>query len=135
MLILQGVDADGKKLNSTVTATVTNDRDGEPCWDPAGEKRTFTSGRINWYGRDPDWKDVIGYRGTEDVDSPGEEWTRLECYCDQDTLTYVVNGIVVNHASNVFPDRGKIFFQTEGAEIIVRKLELRPLPSDRPWKK
>ena len=27
-------------------------------WHKGGEKRVFNKGRVNWYGRDPDWKDV-----------------------------------------------------------------------------
>jgi hypothetical protein len=43
-----------------------------------------------------------------------------------------VNGTVVNRATEVTPNRGKILLQTEGAEIFVRKLELRPLPEKLP---
>lgn len=132
ILVLQGKDENGETMTASATCTIRRDRDGEAVWSPDGEKQTFTKGRINWFGRDPDWKDVLGFRGKDDVESPGQEWTRLECYCAGDTLTYVVNGVVVNRATEVVPRQGKILLQTEGAEMFVRKLELRPLPEKIP---
>ena len=127
ILVLQGKDADGKLIEASATCEVARDRDGEPIWQAGGKKETFTKGRINWFGRDPDWKDVLGYRGAKDPDSPGQEWTTLECIVKGDTLTYLVNGVLVNQATDVVPTQGKILLQTEGAEMFVRKLELRPL--------
>jgi hypothetical protein len=132
ILVLQGKDASGQTIEAAATCEVARDRDGENVWKEGGEKQRFTRGRINWFGRDPDWKDVVGFRGKNDVESPGQEWTKLECYCDGDTLTYVVNGTVVNRATEVVPRQGKILLQTEGAELFVRKLELRPLPKETP---
>lgn len=132
ILVLQGTDKDGKKLYAAATCEITRDRDGEAVWKAGGEKTRFERGRINWYGRDPDWKDVLGFRGPDDVDSPGQEWTKLECYAKGDTLTYYVNGVLVNRATEVAPQQGKILVQTEGAEMFVRQLELRPLPAKLP---
>ena len=132
ILVLQGLDENGKTMEAAATCEITRDRDGEAVWTAGGEKQRFTKGRINWSGRDPDWKDVLGYRGAKDVDSPGQEWTVLECFVKGDTLTYRVNGVIVNRASDVLPTRGKILLQTEGAEMLVRKLELRPLPDTIP---
>jgi hypothetical protein len=132
ILVLQGNDAQGKKMDASVVCEQVNDRDGEAVWKQGGEKKRFTSGRINWYGRDPDWKDTLGFRGKNDVESPGQEWTTVECFCRGDQLVYRVNGTIVNRASDIFPTQGKILLQTEGAELFVRKLELRPLPAKLP---
>ncbi|MCG6156625.1 3-keto-disaccharide hydrolase [Rubinisphaera margarita] len=132
ILVLQGKDENGETIHASATSEVTLDRDGEAVWTPGGEKKTFTSGRINWSGRDPDWKDVLNFRGANDVESPGQEWTTLECFVNGDTLTYRVNGVIVNRAEDVVPSQGKILLQTEGAEMFVRKLELRPLPDQLP---
>ena len=44
----------------------------EPYFDPDGELKKFTGGRINWYGRDPEWKDMVGFRGKDkEVKYPG----------------------------------------------------------------
>lgn len=132
LLVLEGLAKDGSVMKATATCEVSKDRDGEAIWTVGGKKEAFTAGRVNWFGRDPDWKDVIDYRGSKDVESAGQEWTRLECYCHGDNLTYVVNGVVVNRASQVFPRQGKILLQTEGAEMFVRKVELYPLPENLP---
>ncbi|QDT55127.1 hypothetical protein Pan44_31690 [Caulifigura coniformis] len=132
ILVLQGLDEKGNRLEAACTAEVQKDRDGENCWKAGGDKQRFTKGRINWFGRDPDWKDTVGFRGKDDPDSPGQEWTRLDCYATGDSLTYLVNGTLVNRVTEVTPNRGKILLQTEGAEMFVRKFELRPLPEKLP---
>lgn len=132
ILVLSGKDAQGEPIAAAVTCEITRDRDGEAVWTAGAPKERFTRGRINWFARDPDWKDVLGFRGEKDVDSPGQEWTKLECFVKADTLTYRVNGVIVNRATNVLPTQGKILMQTEGAEMFVRKLELRPLPETLP---
>lgn len=132
ILVLQGKDEEGNTIEAAVTCEVSRDRDGENIWTPGGKKQRFTRGRINWFGRDPDWKDVLGFRGDNDVESPGQEWTTLECFCSGDKLVYRVNGVVVNRAEDVLPTQGKILLQTEGAELFVRKYELRPLPAELP---
>ena len=102
-------------------------------WKEGAPVREFgPGGRLLWFGRDPAWENVLGFRGKNDADSPGQEWTKLECFCDGDTLTYRVNGTIVNRAEGVAPDHGKILLQTECAEMFVRKLELRPLPKAKP---
>jgi hypothetical protein len=88
---------------------------------------TLSSGRINWYGRDPEWKDVKGFRGKHDVEKPVGEWNTLECICDGDRITYLLNGKVVNEATRSSHTRGKLFLQSEGAELFFRKIDLKPL--------
>lgn len=132
ILVLSGKDAKGELIPAAATCEISRDRDGEAVWTAGGRKERFTRGRINWFGRDPDWKDVVGFRGKNDVDKPGQEWNTLECFAQGDVLVYRLNGIIVNRASEVRPKQGKILLQTEGAEIFVRKLELRPLPQTLP---
>ena len=84
-------------------------------------------GRVNWFGRDVDWKDELGFRGQHDIQGHGTEWTKVECIADGDHLTYLVNGTVVNEASEVTPSSGKLCFQTECAEVYFRKIEVAPL--------
>ena len=95
-------------------------------FDPTGEAREFESGRINWYGRDVDWQDKLGFRGKADVESPAGEWTRLEVVAEGDRLTYLVNGKVVNEGVRSSLTDGKIIIQSEGAEIFFRRIDLEP---------
>jgi len=100
---------------------------GQLYWQPGGTQVTRDQGRFNWYGRDPQWKDVLGFRGAKEVEKPTGEWNRSEVICDGDTITNIVNGVVVNHATNSSHTAGKIQIQSEGAEILVRRVELRPV--------
>ncbi|MEX2120674.1 MAG: DUF1080 domain-containing protein [Pirellulales bacterium] len=126
-IVVSGTYADGSSVPVSLTCEVTEDRDGEPVWHKGGARRTFNGGRINWFGRDPDWKDVLGFRGARDVERPSGEWNRLEAIARGGRITNIVNGVVVNDGSDAFPAAGKILLQTEGAEIFFRKVELRPL--------
>src|SRR5437667_75892 len=82
-----------------------------------------SSGRFNCGGRDPGWKDVLGFRGSRDVEKPAGEWNRMEVLCDGDSITTILNGYVVNIGTKSSLTKGKILFQSEGAEIFFRKIE------------
>jgi hypothetical protein len=128
ILVLSGKDPEsGEVLTTSLTAEITKDRDGEKVWKKGGDRITLSSGRINWYGRDVDWVDKIGFRGEADVESPRGQWTRLEVIADGAHLLYRVNGVVVNEGFDAKPDFGKITLQTEQAEMFVRRFELWPL--------
>jgi hypothetical protein len=129
LLVLGGYEPDGSVQKYFATATVIKDRDGEPCWDAKGTAKVFDTGRVNWWGRDPDWADKLGYRGRQDVESPGGDWTHMEVVCAGDTLDYFVNGKRVNQATLLSNKSGQLIFQSEGAEIYFRRIELHPLPA------
>lgn len=126
-ILVAGWEPDGRKLQPSFTVTAGVDRDGEPVFDPKGAPKAFTDGRVNWSGRDVDWKDALGFRGRADVESPYGQWTRLEVIAEGDAVTNVVNGTVVNRATQATFREGRIMLQSEGAEIYFRKVELQPL--------
>ena len=101
--------------------------DRQLYFEKGGKAVTRNSGRYNWWGRDPAWKDVLGFRGSRDVEKPAGEWNRMEVICDGDSITNIVNGYVVNIGTKSSLTKGKILFQSEGAEIFFRKIEVRPL--------
>ena len=113
-------------MSPTLTARAEK-RGREWYFNPKAEPREFKGGRVDWFDRDPDWKDVKGFRGAHDVEKALGEWNRLECICAGDTITNVLNGTVVNAATQVSHRRGKILFQSEGAEVFFRLIELHPL--------
>lgn len=127
IILVAGFEKDGTRLTPTLAATASKDRDGEWVYDPKGEARDFASGRINWYGRDADWKDALGFRGREDVESPYGQWTRMEVVAQGDRVTILVNGKVVNAGTRSSLTEGKILIQSEGAEIYFRRIDLEPL--------
>jgi hypothetical protein len=127
----------GGKTPRSLTVTAEKRPTGEgknqaeqPYYKPGAPPLTLTNrGRINWYGRDPLWKDVKGFRGAQDVEKPVGEWNTLECVCDGDKITNTLNGTVVNVATHASHTKGKILFQSEGAEVFFRKIDLRRLTS------
>lgn len=126
-ILVGGFDEDGTRRSPRALARTRQDRDGEWFYHPWSEPREFQRGRINWFGRDPDWSDLLGFRGKVDVESPFGEWTRIEVICDGDKITNIVNGTIVNRLSEASPTEGKIMFQSEGAEIFFRRIDILPL--------
>ncbi|WP_293935500.1 3-keto-disaccharide hydrolase [Sphingobacterium sp. UBA6645] len=116
----------------SITSPVAKERHGTtPVYQKGGELVTVNKGRINWWGRDPNWKDVLGFRGAKDVDKPVGEWNKLECVVKGDKIDIYVNGKLVNQAINVRPSKGKIQVQSEGAEMFVRRLDMIPLKAGK----
>jgi hypothetical protein len=128
LLVLKGKDAAGQPIRSALT--VECEQSGAECWyHPGAAPITHTEGRFNWYGRDRQWRDVQGFRGQHDVESPAGKWTRMEVICDGGNITNLVNGHVVNVGTGSHLRKGKLLFQSEGAEIFYRRIELTPLRS------
>ena len=124
----------GGKKQPTLTVeaedrpTGTGDKKSDqPYFKPGAAPRHFRSGRINWFGRDPAWRDVKGFRGKGDVEKPVGQWNRLECICDGDKITILLNGTVVNVGTKCSHTKGKVLFQSEGAEVFFRTIDLEPL--------
>jgi len=101
--------------------------DGQLYWDPNGQQVRRDQGRFNWFGRDVEWKDELGFRGRREVEKPVGEWNRSEVICDGRSIINVVNGTVVNHGTDSTHTAGKIQIQSEGAEILIRRVELKPI--------
>jgi len=122
--IVVGDGSDRFSITSTVAPEM---QDKCYVFQESGKQVTVHSGRINWYGRDPGWKDVKGFRGKNEVEKPFGEWNRLECVVEGSTISLFLNGILVNRATNVRPSRGRIQVQSEGAAIEFRKIDLTPI--------
>lgn len=117
----------GGRNRPTMSCEIRVGPDKQLYYEKGGELVTRNSARYNWWGRDPAWKDVRGFRGSRDVEKPAGEWNRLEVICDGDTITNIINGYVVNVGTKCSLTEGKIMFQSEGAELFFRKIEVRPL--------
>jgi Domain of Unknown Function (DUF1080) len=117
----------GNGNKPSLTCETRHGSDGQLYFEKGGKSETRDSARYNWWGRDPAWKDVLGFRGARDVEKPAGDWNRMEVICDGDSITNIVNGYVVNAATKSSLSKGKIIIQSEGAEILFRKIEIRPL--------
>jgi Domain of Unknown Function (DUF1080) len=75
-------------------------------------------------------QNVLGKRRGHPCIQPSNEFFSygwLELVVDHDHVKYFVNGKLVNEATDLSATKGKILFQTEGAETFYRNLELAPL--------
>jgi hypothetical protein len=117
----------GTKDHPVQLTAEVEDRSGQPYYKQGGAARKFDKGRVNWYARDVNWKDEKGFRGKEDVEKPVGEWNTIECICDGDKITLYLNGKLMNVGTQCSRTKGKILFQSEGAEVFFRKIDLKPL--------
>lgn len=93
-------------------------------YDPSGELTAFAEGS-------PAGRHAIK---NPDTEKPSGEWNTLEVYCFGDSAVHLVNGTVVMKLYNSRDPngplkRGKIQFQSEGAEVFYRHLELESITS------
>jgi len=116
----------GGRTRPRLTCTARREGGGL-YYDEGSPPVAADQGRFNWWGRDPAWADRLGFRGRRDVEHPAGEWNRMEVICAGSTITVLLNGSVVNVGTAASPAEGKIQFQSEGAEIYFRKIEVRPL--------
>lgn len=121
------VVGDGSERFAITSPVESKKQGGAHVFKPAGVPVTINRGRINWYDRDPDWKDSLDFRGAKDIENPVGEWNTLECHVFGGEITVYLNGTMVNRAMDVRPRRGKIQIQSEGAEMLVRTVELTPI--------
>lgn len=112
----------------SITSPVAQEKQGSSwVYEAGGQEETINGGRINWYGRDPSWKDTIDFRGKQDIEKAVGKWNTMECIAKGDEIFVYLNGTLVNYAKNVRPRKGRIQIQSEAAEILFRKVELTPL--------
>ena len=130
ILVLSGWKENGTFWPTTCRARHGRDRDGELIFKENAVLRPFDGIRLNWWGRDPDWKDETGFRGKQDVESPMGEWTRVEAIVRGGDLAFFVNGTFVNEAKDCSMTEGRLFIQTEEAELLFRKIDLEPLETE-----
>ena len=117
----------GTKEHPFTLTVEAEKRGGEWYYKSGASPVTLNSGRFNWYARDPEWKDVKGFRGKEDVEKPVGEWNHYEIICDGDTITPILNGKTMNIGTKCNHTKGKILFQSESAEVFFRRIDLQPL--------
>lgn len=112
----------------SITSPVAEEKQGRSwLFQEGGQMETINGGRINWWGRSPEWKDEIDFRGEQDVENPVGEWNTLECIAYGDSIIVKLNDVVVNKAFNVKPSKGRIQIQSEAAVIYFRKIDLIPM--------
>lgn len=118
------VVGDGSE-NFSITASVAAEKQGGSYrYQESGLPTVLNKGRLNWYARDENWQDVIGFKGKQDIEMLMGEWNTLECVANGNEIVVFLNGVLVNKAREVRPSKGRIQIQSEGAEIFFRNIEL-----------
>jgi hypothetical protein len=112
-------------MENTTVDTRVEQAGNEYRFAPGGEELTFGAharGRL--------------IRKSIDNENPLGEWNTIDLYCMGRTAIHVVNGITVmqNNNTGVFENgqirglsSGKIQIQSEGAELFVRSVDIRPI--------
>ena len=121
------VVGDGSEKFAVTCPVAQNKQGSSYVFNPSGNNVTINTGRINWFGRDPEWKDLKGFRGVENVEKPVGKWNKIVCIVKGQEITIYLNGIMVNHATEVRPGKGRIQIQSEGAEIFFKRINISPL--------
>ena len=71
---------------------------------------------------------MVGYRDPNgEIEKPHGEWNLVELVNQGGRVRQFVNGKLMNEGSGAFPAKGKILFQSEGAEVFFRNIKLYPL--------
>ena len=97
-------------------------KDGKRVTGPPGSAL-----KIDRFGKGP-WKNVVGYRDPNgEIEKPHGEWNLLELVNRDGHVWQYVNGKLMNEGTDAFPSSGRILFQSEGAEVYFRQIELYPL--------
>jgi hypothetical protein len=97
-------------------------------WKDGAPAREFgPGGRLLWFGRDPAWENVLGFHGKNDVEKGGGEWNTLVVTMKGDTMAVRLNGVVMSRATALGVTKGKLQIQSEGSEVLFKKIILTPL--------
>ena len=126
-IVIRGKDAGGSTIPVTITSETIVGADGRTRWKKGGKPTVYSGKQFWWSLHEAGFKELLDTRGKDDVESPLGEWTRVECICEGNRISVIVNGTTVNECFDVFPSAGKILLESEGFEILFRKLELHPL--------
>jgi len=96
--------------------------DGKRVTGPPGSAMN-----IGHIGKGPE-QNVVGFRNSSgELEKPHGEWNTLELVVEDKVIHQYVNGVLAIVGTDPFPTEGKILFQSEGAEIFFRNLQLFPL--------
>src|SRR5262249_38743626 len=119
LIVIRGKDGKGETVPVRLTAEVVLGPDRRPRRKRGGKPRALPAGQLWWSLHDPGFKELLDTRGKNDVESPPDQWTRVECLCAGARISVVVNGTTVNECYDVFPAAGRVLLQSEGFELFV----------------
>ena len=87
---------------------------------------TKTKGRFDRPGREP-FKDVLGFRGPNELEQPLGEWNTVEIIAQGDRVKVSVNGKITFDGTQTQPSKGRILLECAYAEMWWRRCDVFPL--------
>lgn len=111
-------------MPSCVEAQLKNGSAGD-IWGFFGAKVAGESARMVEVKDHKDLGNFNGVKGMKVLEKPSGEWNKYEIKVSGGDLELKINGEVVNRASGLDVRPGPIGFQSEGAEIHFRNIELK----------
>ena len=114
-------------MNNTYCETAVIEKDSALFYNKDGKVMKFS---VEHNGK--------GIKKGKDMENPLGEWNTVDLYCFGQTAVHVVNGetvMVNNNTSNLENGQpvplksGKIQLQSEGAEIFIKTIQIRPIES------
>ena len=97
-------------------------------WKAGAAARVFAPGdRLLWAAKDPAWANALGFRGKNDVEKGVGEWNTLVVTMRGDAMAVRLNGETVSEAAGLGVTKGRLQFQSEGAEVLIKRVTLTPL--------
>lgn len=124
VILVKGFD---RGMPEPVVPTIVMRATDDAVWDPAAAPRQFRGDFLFPGTYDRSWKDVLGFRGQDDLDRPVGEWNRVEIVARGGDIMYFLNGTKILEATEGSLQHGRLLFQSESAEIFFRRIELHPL--------
>ncbi len=113
----------------TCSAVVRTGGDGQPYYQPGGNGGAARQGAVELVGARPRVDATSsGFAGPTTSNAPVGGWNRTDLICAGDQITCYLNGRIVNAADHLSVTSGRVLLQSEGAEILFRKFEVRGLP-------
>jgi len=104
--------------------------DGAAVTGADGKRVTGPPGsalNIGHIGKGPT-QNTVGFRNPSgELEKPHGQWNTLELVVDDKVIHQYVNGTLANVGTDPSPTEGKILFQSEGAEVFFRNIEIAPL--------
>ena len=126
------ISVTGQNKKYTFTAECIESPSGKVSgmwyWKEGAPVKEFRpGGRLLWFGKDPGWKNVLGFRGKNDVEKGVGEWNTLVVTMKADTMTVQLNGVTLSRATALGMTKGKVQIQSEGAEVLFKTITLTPI--------
>ena len=104
--------------------------DGAALTGKDGTRITGPDGKalkIDRFNKGP-FENVVGFRDSvNELEKPHGQWNLVELVNRDGHVWQYVNGKLANEGTDASPTRGRILFQSEGAEIYFRNIMLYPL--------